>query len=73
MSETIAEGNIRRAGSLGATTDYLRSQLVQAGYAVAQKSHAVEGHEVTNLDAELIGSGGAAGTIVVGARSGSCS
>jgi hypothetical protein len=31
LSETIGERNLRRAGSLAAATDYLRSQLVQAG------------------------------------------
>jgi Zn-dependent M28 family amino/carboxypeptidase len=68
ISEAIGERNIRRAGSLAAATDYLRSQLVQAGYAVAEKSYVVEGHAVTNLQAELIGSGGAEGIIVVGAH-----
>jgi Zn-dependent M28 family amino/carboxypeptidase len=67
LSETIGERNLRRAGSLAAATDYLRSQLVQAGYAVVEKSYVVEGHAVTNLEAELIGSG-VEGIIVVGAH-----
>jgi len=68
LSVTIGERNIHRAGSLQATTDYLCSNLAQAGYAVSDKPYAVDGHVVNNLEAQLVGSDGAAGVVVVGAH-----
>jgi hypothetical protein len=68
LSTTIGERNIRRAGSLRATTDYLRSSLVEAGYAVSEQSYAVSGHVVSNLEVELVGSERSEGTVVVGAH-----
>jgi hypothetical protein len=68
LSETIGERNIHRLGSLQASSDYLRTNLVHAGYAVSEKPYAVEGHVVSNLEAELPGSDGAAGIVIVGAH-----
>ncbi len=68
LSATIGERNIHRAGSLQATTDYLRDNLLHAGYAVAVQSYNVEGHPVSNLEARLPGSDEAAGAVVVGAH-----
>ncbi len=68
LSETVGERNLQRAGSLAAATDYLSGNLTQAGYAVAEKSYAVEGHAVSNLEVELTGSETSAGTIIVGAH-----
>jgi Zn-dependent M28 family amino/carboxypeptidase len=68
MSETIGERSLHRAGSLPETTDYLHSQLVKAGYAVAENSYTVEGQSVSNLEVDLIGSEAAKGAIVVGAH-----
>jgi|SRR5271165_6743046 len=68
LSATIGERNIHRLGSLYTASEYLRSNLAQAGYAVSEKPYAVDGHVVSNLEAELTGSDGAAGIIVVGAH-----
>ncbi|MGP0018474.1 MAG: M28 family peptidase [Candidatus Sulfotelmatobacter sp.] len=68
LSVTIGDRNVQRAGSLPAATDYLRSNLAQVGYAVSEKPYSVHGHEVSNLEAELVGSDGAAGIVVVGAH-----
>jgi Peptidase family M28 len=68
LSETIGERNIGRAGSLAAATDYLRSHLMQVGYAVAERSYTVEGHEITNLEGELVGSASGEAAVVVGAH-----
>jgi Zn-dependent M28 family amino/carboxypeptidase len=68
LSVTVGERNIYRAGSLGAATDYLRNNLVRAGYTVTDQTYDVEGHAVSNLEAELVGSAGAAGVVVVGAH-----
>jgi hypothetical protein len=65
---TIGERNLRRAGSLPATAEYLRNNLAHAGYAVAVQSYDVEGHPVSNLEASLVGSDGTAAAVVVGAH-----
>jgi Peptidase family M28 len=68
LSVTIGERNIYRAGSLQAATDYLRNNLVQAGYAVTDQTYNVQGHAVSNLEADLAGREGDAGAVVVGAH-----
>jgi hypothetical protein len=68
FSATIGERNIQRAESLREATDYLRGQLVETGYDVAEKTFSVDGHTVTNIEADLIGSANADGAIVVGAH-----
>lgn len=68
MSETIGERNIHRIGSLKATTDYLRSNLVLAGYTVTEQTYTVEGHAVSNLETELAGRESGEGSVVVGAH-----
>jgi Peptidase family M28 len=68
LSETVGERNIRRTGSLVLTRDYLRTSLVQTGYAVADRPYTVQGRSVSNLEAELIGIEPAEGAIVVGAH-----
>ncbi len=68
LSATIGERSITRVGSLKATTEYLRSNFVAAGYSVEDRPYQVEGQEVSNLEASLPGSDNTAGTIVVGAH-----
>jgi Zn-dependent M28 family amino/carboxypeptidase len=68
LSLTIGERNIHRTGSLYSTTDYLRSNLVQAGYAVTEQTYTVEGQAVSNLEAELVGRESGDGAVVVGAH-----
>lgn len=68
LSVTIGERSIPRAGSLKATTNYLRSNLLQAGYSVQEHTYSVAGQEVSNVEADLPGSDSATGTIIVGAH-----
>lgn len=68
LSVTIGERSIPQAGSLKATSEYLRSDLIASGYSVEDTTYQVEGQEVTNVEADLPGSDSAAGTIVVGAH-----
>ncbi len=68
LSVTIGERSTRRTGSLQATTDYLRSSLVQAGYTVSEQTYTVDGNAATNLEAELPGSDRASGLVVLGAH-----
>jgi Zn-dependent M28 family amino/carboxypeptidase len=68
LSTTIGERNIQGTGSFTATTDYLRSELVKAGYDIAEQNYVVSGRSVTNLEADLVGSESAEGTVVVGAH-----
>lgn len=68
LSVTIGERNMHRAISLLAATDYLRNNLVQAGYAVAERTYDVDRKAATNLEAELVGSDSTSGLIVVGAH-----
>jgi hypothetical protein len=68
LSVTIGERNTHRAGSLQSSVDYLRTNLVQAGYAVEEQSYTVESHVVSNLEVELAGSESTAGAVVVGAH-----
>ena len=68
LSVTIGERSIPRAGSLKATTNYLRSNLLQAGYSVQEHTYSVAGQEVSKIEADLPGSDSATGTIIVGAH-----
>jgi Peptidase family M28 len=68
LSATIGERCIQRAGSLQATTEYLRTNLRSAGYAVREHTYSAADQEVTNLEAILAGSESAGGLIVVGAH-----
>jgi len=68
LSTTIGERNIHRDGSLRSTTDYLRDNLVQAGYSVTELTYTVEGHAVSNIEALLAGREAGEGAVVVGAH-----
>lgn len=68
LSETVGVRNVDPVGSLEKTEDYLRENLVQAGYTVNDQSYTVEGGTVRNLEVELVGSSSTAGIIVVGAH-----
>lgn len=68
LSQTIGERNLLKAGTLQATTDYLRNQLALDGYSIADRKYLVHGYEVHNLEADLPGSNQNEGAIVVGAH-----
>ncbi|HYM76738.1 MAG TPA: M28 family peptidase [Candidatus Dormibacteraeota bacterium] len=68
LSATIGERNLRRDGSLKATTDYLRSNLAALGYSVREQTYTVEGHAVSNLEAERPGTASDRGIVVVGSH-----
>jgi hypothetical protein len=68
LSTTIGERSIPRAGSLRVTTEYLRANLKQAGYDVADRTYSVAGQEASNLEASLVGSDSTSGLVIVGAH-----
>lgn len=68
LSVTIGERNINQAGSLQSSIEFLRSNLVQAGYTATEQSYIVDGKAASNLEAVLPGSDNASGTVVVGAH-----
>jgi hypothetical protein len=68
LSTTIGERSIPRTGSLEATSEYLRMNLRQAGYTAVEERYSAGGQGVSNIEASLIGSDPANGTIVVGAH-----
>lgn len=68
LSATIGERNVDPVGSLQSTIDYLRKNLVDAGYAVREQTYKVRGDAVSNVEAELVGSSSTEGIIVVGAH-----
>lgn len=68
LSTTIGERNIQHEGSLHATTEYLRRNLIAAGYVVNERSYGASGHVVENLEAEIVGNESAPGIVVVGAH-----
>lgn len=68
LSVTVGERSVPRGESLKLTADYLRSNLVAAGYSVNDHSYRVEGQDVSNLEADLPGSDSTAGAIIVGAH-----
>jgi Zn-dependent M28 family amino/carboxypeptidase len=68
LSVAIGERHVERTGSSQETIDYLRGELLQVGYNVTEQTYSVQGHAATNLEVELVGSDGSAGTVVVGAH-----
>jgi Zn-dependent M28 family amino/carboxypeptidase len=68
LSATIGERNIDHAGSLQAAGTYIRNQLSGSGYNVTEQAYTVEGHSVSNLEAQLPGSANGEGVLVVGAH-----
>jgi len=68
LSETIGERNLSKAGTLEAAADYIRSSLQHEGYSVAEQSYSVQGQQVRNLEAKLVGSETGGKTVVVGAH-----
>ena len=68
LSTTIGERNSEGTGSLAAAAEYLRSELMKAGYDVAEQNYLVQGKTVTNLEAQLVGTEGNKGAVVVGAH-----
>jgi hypothetical protein len=68
LATAIRERNLQHEASLQATTDYLRSRLMQAGYTVTEQRYSVDSEAVANLEADLVGSEGAGGAVVVGAH-----
>jgi hypothetical protein len=68
LSATIGERNIHRLGSLGMTSEYLRSSFAQSRFAVSEKPYTLDGQVVSNFEAELVGSDVGAGVVVVGAH-----
>ena len=68
LSETIGERNMRRAGSLEKTADYLHRTLANFGYSTSEQHYRVGDRAVSNLEATLTGSVPTEGTIIVGAH-----
>ena len=68
LATGLRERNVQHDESLQQTTDYLRSRLTQAGYAVTEETYTVEGQAVSNLEADLVGSERSEGAVVVGAH-----
>jgi len=68
LSVTIGERNLAKAETLEATADYINNNLQQSGYSVTEQSYSVQGHQVSNLEAKLVGSDSGGRTIVVGAH-----
>jgi hypothetical protein len=68
LSVTVGERNIHRSGSLEAAGDYIHEKLANAGYSVATQTYDVDGHAVSNLEAQLYGRTATEGVIVVGAH-----
>jgi Zn-dependent M28 family amino/carboxypeptidase len=68
LSATIGDRSMPRAGSLKATIDYIRSELTQAGYAVDEHTFSVHDQQVSNIEADLLGSETAEGSVIVGAH-----
>jgi Zn-dependent M28 family amino/carboxypeptidase len=68
LSVTIGERSMEKHGSLKATTAYLRDELQRAGYTVADSSYQVQGQQVSNLEAVLVGSELPQQTVVIGAH-----
>lgn len=68
LSTTIGERSIPRNGSLKTTTEYLRTNLQQAGYATSDRAYSVAGRDVSNLEASLPGTDNASGIVVIGAH-----
>jgi Zn-dependent M28 family amino/carboxypeptidase len=68
LSTNIGERSVPRAGSLKATTEYLRGNLQQAGYGVTERTCSGAAPETSNVEASLVGSDSASGLVIVGAH-----
>jgi hypothetical protein len=68
LSATIGERSLSGAGSLNQTVEYLSGRLREAGYAVTERRYSVDGQEVSNLEASLLGRDGKSGLVVLGAH-----
>jgi Zn-dependent M28 family amino/carboxypeptidase len=68
LSATIGERNVDPVGSLQSTIDYLRKNLVDAGYAAREQTYNLRGDAVSNVEAELVGTSSTEGIVVVGAH-----
>ena len=68
LSETIGDRSLPRAESLQKVNDYLRDTLKQAGYVSTERTYAVEGHAISNIEVSLAGSDNASGSVIVGAH-----
>jgi hypothetical protein len=68
LSVKIGQRNIPHAGSLQASTDYVRGVLARAGYPVVEHTYAVEGYNVSNLEVQLVGAAPNEPAIIVGAH-----
>jgi hypothetical protein len=68
LSKTVGERNIPHEGSLNKTTEYLRTQLTMQGYLVQEQTYSIDGHMVSNIEAQLGGASPGEGSIVVGAH-----
>jgi hypothetical protein len=68
LSDTIGERNVRNPESLRAAIEYSRDELHRTGYEVSEHSYSSDGKNVSNLEAILVGSESASGTVTVGAH-----
>lgn len=68
LSVTVGERNIPRIGSLRATAQHLRTTLEEAGFSAREQTYSVEGHELSNIEADLPGGENTTGLIIVGAH-----
>jgi Zn-dependent M28 family amino/carboxypeptidase len=68
LSATIGERNVSKPESLHAVTEYIREQLLRAGYEVSEHFYSLDGQKVSNLEAILLGGEPASGAVIVGAH-----
>lgn len=68
LSSTIGERSVESANSLPAALEYARADLRRNGYAASEHPYSLDGHEVSNLEAILPGSGPENETVIVGAH-----
>lgn len=68
LSVTIGERNIRRAGSLQKTVEYISDNLQSGGYSPTEQSYSLNGQSVSNIEAVLVGTETTKGTVIVGAH-----
>lgn len=68
LSGTIGERNVERANSLRAALEYARTDFRRNAYAASEHPYSLQGHEVSNLEAILPGSGSENESVIVGAH-----
>jgi Zn-dependent M28 family amino/carboxypeptidase len=68
LSGTIGERSVSKPESFHAVSEYALAELRREGYQVSEHSYSVDGQKVSNLEAILVGSESASGTVVVGAH-----